>query len=241
MVHAMQVLSSNSTCKLFSNVRPIYSLFIQSCCFHASVDLDCLLQFTVLHTVEFQKRGLPHAHIILWTSTDTSQPTPTLIDSFVSAQIPDPKIDPLGYALVAEHMIHGPCGKYNVSCPCMKNGKCSKFFPKRYQEETCVDANGFAIYKRYQNDLYIDKGCLQLDNKWVVPHNISLLKKYQAHINVEWCNKTTFVNYLFKYVTNGADCSKVYLQRLRNAEDTPYDRETKTVNEIKEYRLSLHL
>ncbi|XP_066374762.1 uncharacterized protein [Miscanthus floridulus] len=189
----------------------------------------------VLHTVEFQKRGLPHGHIILWTSTDTLQLTPTLIDSFVSAQIPDPKIDPLGYALVSEHMVHGPCGKYNVSCPCMKNGKCSKFFPKRYQEETCVDADGFAIYKCCQNDLYIDKGGLQLDNKWVVPHNISLLKKYQAHINVEWCNKTTFVNYLFKYVTKGADCSKVYLQRVRNAEDTPYDKETETVNEIKEY------
>jgi hypothetical protein len=27
--------------------------------------------YIVLYTVEFQKRGLPHGHIIFWVSTDT--------------------------------------------------------------------------------------------------------------------------------------------------------------------------
>jgi len=76
-----------------------------------------LLFIAVLHTVEFQKRGLPHAHIIIWTSADTSNPTPAMIDKHISAEIPDPKLDPLGYVLVAEHMIHGPCGKQNPKCP----------------------------------------------------------------------------------------------------------------------------
>jgi hypothetical protein len=30
-----------------------------------------------------------------WVSTDTSEPTPELIDSFISAKIPDPAVDPL--------------------------------------------------------------------------------------------------------------------------------------------------
>jgi hypothetical protein len=171
----------------------------------------------------------------MWTSTDTTEPTPTLIDSYVSAQIPDPNIDPLGYALVAEHMMHGPCGEYNPSCPCMKQDRCSKYFPKPYQQETTVDVDGFAVYMRPQNDRYIEKGGHRLDNRWVVPHNLQLLKKYQAHINVEWCNKTTFIKYLFKYVTKGADCSKVYLQRARSGQETPYDRESNTINEVKEY------
>ena len=50
---------------------------------------------------------------------DTSNPTPSLIDRFISAEIPDPNEDPLGYALVAEHMIHGPCGPLNPNAPCM--------------------------------------------------------------------------------------------------------------------------
>jgi hypothetical protein len=64
----------------------------------------------VLHTVEFQKRGLPHAHIIVWLAQDTLHPSPAFIDKHISAEILDPRVDPLGYALVAEHMMHGPCG-----------------------------------------------------------------------------------------------------------------------------------
>jgi hypothetical protein len=86
--------------------------------------------YIVLYTVEFQKRGLPHGHIIFWVSTDTSEPTPELIDSFISAEIPDLVVDPHGYALVSKHMVHGPCGIYNPNSPCMKDGRYSKNYPK---------------------------------------------------------------------------------------------------------------
>jgi hypothetical protein len=193
------------------------------------------LKKKILHTIEFQERGLPHAHIIFWVATDTSQPTPELIDSFISVEIPDPITDPLAYALVAEHMVHGPCGKLNPNSPCMKDGKCSKNYLKPFHDETSIDENGFVIYKRQDDGKFILKGNTKLDNRWIVPYNPILLKKYQAHINVEWCNKTIFVKYLFKYVTKGLDCSKIYLQRIRNGEDVPYDEETSSRNEVKEY------
>jgi hypothetical protein len=189
----------------------------------------------VLHTVEFQKRGLPHAHIIIWLTQDTSHPTPAFIDKFICAEIPDPRTDPLAYVLVAEHMVHGPCGPGYETCPCMKNGKCSKRFPKKYQSETSIDDGGFAQYRRSNNMRYVEKGPKRLDSGWVVPYNMFLLKKYQAHINVEWCNKGIFIKYLFKYVTKGPDRGKVYIQRIRSGEPAPYDEQTKNVNEVKEY------
>jgi hypothetical protein len=55
---------------------------------------------------------------------------------------------------------------------------------------------------------------VRLDTRWIVPHNLELLKKYDAHINTEWCNKSIFIKYIFKYVTKGPDCSKAYLQKI---------------------------
>ncbi|WVZ99087.1 hypothetical protein U9M48_044437, partial [Paspalum notatum var. saurae] len=180
----------------------------------------------VLHTVEFQKRGLPHAHIIIWLLQDTSHPTPDFINRFISAEIPDPNEDPLGYALVAEHMMHGPCGSAFPHCPCMKKGRCSKGYPKPFQEVTTLTEDGFALYKRPDNGRYVEKGGVKLDNRWVVPYNMYLLKKFQAHINVEWCNKGIFIKYLFKYVTKGPDCAKVYIQRIKDGKDAPFDAES---------------
>ncbi|XP_062193516.1 uncharacterized protein LOC133896896 [Phragmites australis] len=153
----------------------------------------------------------------------------------INAEIPDPKLDPLGYVLVAEHMTHGPCGETHQDSPCMKNNKCSKRYPKPFHAETTIDENGFAIYKRSDNNMYIQKGNVKFNNRWIVPYNMHLLKKFQAHINVEWCNKSIFIKYLFKYVTKGPDCGKVYIEKIRNGQDVPYDDETQTTNEVKEY------
>uniref|UniRef100_A0A8R7QZ16 Uncharacterized protein n=1 Tax=Triticum urartu TaxID=4572 RepID=A0A8R7QZ16_TRIUA len=99
----------------------------------------------VLYTVEFQKRGLPHAHILVWRKGGNGEIGVESINSFISAEIPDPLLDPLGYALVSEFMMHGPCGDMNDKCICMKNGACSKYFPKDFRDTTIVDDNGFVL------------------------------------------------------------------------------------------------
>jgi hypothetical protein len=88
-----------------------------------------------------------------------------------------------------------------------------KNYPKEFHAQTTVDENGFAIYKHLDNKRFVIKGGTKLDNRWIVPHIIGFLKKYDVHINTEWCNKNIFIKYLFKYVTKGPDCSKAYLKK----------------------------
>jgi hypothetical protein len=94
----------------------------------------------------------------------------------------------------------------------MKDGGCSKRFPKSFCEETSVDQSGYPVYRRRSDGRAVVKDGHILDNRWVVPHNVALLKRYQAHLNVEWCNKTNLVKYLFKYITKGPDRANVVVR-----------------------------
>ena len=64
------------------------------------------------HTIEYQKRGLPHAHILLWVVPEDKVHLEN-IDSVISAEIPSRQRDPQLHELVIKHMIHGPCGSFN--------------------------------------------------------------------------------------------------------------------------------
>ncbi|CAN0922380.1 ATP-dependent DNA helicase PIF1 [Linum grandiflorum] len=127
----------------------------------------------------------------------------------IAGELPDPLIDPVGYDAVTKFMIHGPCGDARPSSPCMKNSRCSKFFPKQFASETTFDANGYVTYRRRQTSITVEKSGTTLDNRYVVPYNRDLLVKYQAHINVEICHKGQLIKYLFKYITKGPDRSEV--------------------------------
>ncbi|WVZ83216.1 hypothetical protein U9M48_030386, partial [Paspalum notatum var. saurae] len=53
----------------------------------------------VAHTNEFQKRGLPHSHILVWQRDVSRETTAEDVDRYISAELPDPKVDPLGFSL----------------------------------------------------------------------------------------------------------------------------------------------
>jgi hypothetical protein len=81
-------------------------------------------------TIEFQKHGLPHAHIIVLLKKDRPWDA-AMVDTFISAQLPNPTNDLIGYEAVYSVMVHGPCGREVTYSPCMTDGKCSKFYPKK--------------------------------------------------------------------------------------------------------------
>ncbi|GKF37540.1 hypothetical protein Tco_0114298, partial [Tanacetum coccineum] len=71
-----------------------------------------------VYVIEFQKRELPHAHILLRLEERCKCRTPGEIDDIISAELPSPMHDPNGYKVVTEYMLHGPCGKCATYTPC---------------------------------------------------------------------------------------------------------------------------
>ncbi|XP_074336994.1 uncharacterized protein LOC141674172 [Apium graveolens] len=186
----------------------------------------------VMYVVEFQKRGLPYVHKLIWPSAESKKDLNGNIDGVVSADIPDPLIDPAGYAAVKSLMIHGPCGLQNPKSACMSNMSCTKHFPKRYNKETYFDQSGFPIYKRRNTGITVQKGKCTLDNAFVVPYNCDLLVKYQCHMNVEICCHARSLKYLFKYCLKGHDRATIKITNHRNKNN---DGEDGSVDEISAY------
>lgn len=180
-----------------------------------------------VYTIEFQKRGLPHAHILLILDSD-SKIRDIDIDLVISAELPDPANDELLYHTVSTNMMHGPCGEMYPNAPCMKSGQCSKQFPKKFNNTTTVpqsSAGGYPNYMRRNNGRVVNRRNVTLDNRWVVPHNPYLTIKYNAHINVELCASFSSVKYVYKYVFKGHDRAQVSIDsqnEIQNFLDARY-------------------
>ncbi|GJW41115.1 replication protein A 70 kDa DNA-binding subunit C-like protein [Tanacetum coccineum] len=97
----------------------------------------------VVYVIEFQKRGLPHVHILLWLEEHSKCRTPSELYDIISAELPSPTDDPAGYKVVIEYMLHGPCGKDARYVACTNDGKCSKHFPKPFLAKTFLDEKGY--------------------------------------------------------------------------------------------------
>ena len=168
-----------------------------------------------LYSIEWQKRGLPHCHLLLWLSAD-HRITPDKIDDVICAEIPDPSVDPELHQIVMSNMVHGPCGCINPNSPCMQDGRCSKKYPKQYIAETQLGADSYPLYRRSSPDnggqvsnismriggSRVDQ---QIDNRWIVPYNKLLLRSMNCHCNVELCMSIKSIKYVLKYVHKGCD------------------------------------
>nr|GEW20250.1 DNA helicase PIF1, ATP-dependent [Tanacetum cinerariifolium]GEW24774.1 DNA helicase PIF1, ATP-dependent [Tanacetum cinerariifolium] len=133
-------------------------------------------------------------------------------DDIISAELPSPTDDPDAYKTITDYMLHGPCEKDARNAACTTDGKCTKHFPKQFQAETFLDEEGYPHYRRRNNKVTFKKGKFTYDNRHVVPHNLYLLLKYKAHINVEWCNRSEAIKYLFKYLNKGPDRATIVIE-----------------------------
>ncbi|XP_054259511.1 uncharacterized protein LOC128984236 [Macrosteles quadrilineatus] len=179
----------------------------------------------IVHVIEMQMRGLPHAHIVF--KIDGDGPVQAAdIDTIIRADIPsEEEAGGRLRALVLRHMIHGPCGTdHRTDFPCwdQNKGYCTKYFPKPDCQTTHVDERGFVQYKRnYDNTGVITsrRKSVTVNDGWVVPYNSALLLKYEAHINLELASTRKVIKYLFKYLMKGGSLQNVTVTPLSKQDD----------------------
>ncbi|MFM2394605.1 MAG: hypothetical protein RLZZ546_2587, partial [Bacteroidota bacterium] len=112
-----------------------------------------------LYSIEFQKRGIPHAHIVLITKPDNVS-----INTRICAEIPEDKNSDLFKTITSTHL--HTCGFY-----CNKNNTCRFKFPKPYSENTEFVAGEYPKYRRRKNGItHFARGILYT-NQDVVPFN----------------------------------------------------------------------
>ncbi|KAH9095277.1 hypothetical protein Ae201684P_013393 [Aphanomyces euteiches] len=167
-----------------------------------------------VRSVEFQKRGLPHAHILVIFSGDDKIKTTADIDSSISAEIPDKEKNPRLHKIVTTCMIH------KCSDRCLENGKCKKNFPKAYCDETSIGSDGYPLYRRRRSSAERPS---EYTNQYVIPYCPTLSAMFDCHINVEACTSISAVKYLYKYIFKGSDRSNFQL-------------ESSELDEIKQYQ-----
>jgi hypothetical protein len=184
-----------------------------------------------VYVIEFQKRGLPHAHWLLIMHRNFKLTCPEQYDLLISAELPNKKKYLELYKMVTKHMMHGTCGLLNMNCPCTKaRGSCKNRYPRPFCEATSQGKDSYPICRQRDDGLKEKMRGHELDNQWVVPYNPYLLWLFNYHINVEACGSIKSMKYLFKYIYKGYDQASVAVREADKAN------EKGNIDEIKQYR-----
>ncbi|QRV95937.1 ATP-dependent DNA helicase PIF1 [Ceratobasidium sp. AG-Ba] len=196
-----------------------------------------------VHTIEFQKRGLPHMHLLVWLERASHIIEPSDVDEIISAELPDPVAEPQLYQTVSTSMMHGPCGPNHPDSRCWDEARqiCTKGYwpPKPWANETTMVNDSYPQYRRRNHGRVVVKRIngrdVPLDNRNVVPYSPYLCRKFNCHINVETCSGIGAVKYIFKYVYKGGDRITAELQRIAAGQAGPNAPELENLDEIAVY------
>lgn len=105
--------------------------------------------------IEFQKRGLPHAHILLILANKHKPAELVDYDKLICAELLDKELFPKLYDIICRCNVHGLCGYYNPNSPCMIDGKCRFKYPRRFCASTTLDDNGYPTYMRRDDGRFV--------------------------------------------------------------------------------------
>jgi hypothetical protein len=192
------------------------------------IETECVLgkPASVVYVVEFQKKGLPHAHILVSLRDDADRPkTADDLDRVISAEIP-PLPDPNDHSPKAEaqrrlrksvlrHHVHNDCKGGRAAgktCPCLdkRTGRCRfRLDVVDFQSRTVINEleNGKrqVLLRRRMGESAVTESGRCVDNRHISPYVPYFVLKYDCHFNVQPCIDVHAIKYLYKYVYKGPD------------------------------------
>jgi hypothetical protein len=146
--------------------------------------------------VEYQQRGLPHAHILLWTDTDTTDIRE--VDRLINARYPQPS--PIQNqqqmisdfrTLIDRFQVHHHTRRCRTS-----TGACKYRYPQEVNPESRIEKCKY-YFARSEADRYI------------VPHNLELLALLRCHHCLEVIHSSQCIGYILKYCSKNSEASAV--------------------------------
>nr|GEW28579.1 helicase-like protein [Tanacetum cinerariifolium] len=110
-----------------------------------------------VYVIEFQKRGLPHAHFLLIMRAYHKMSNPDRYDKIVCSEIRNLTRHPVMHELVKKHMMHGPCGSLRTSSPLKYVFK--YVYKVHDKQAVCIDPKSKNVVsnemKRFQDARYV--------------------------------------------------------------------------------------
>jgi PIF1-like helicase/Helitron helicase-like domain at N-terminus len=162
-----------------------------------------------IHVIEYQKRGLPHAHILVKLSPEIPF---SYLSELISAEVPDRKENPSLYDKVMGFMQHSKNhlsqDSRGRSQRCNKNGFCQYNFPQPIRATNQIDDRGRVQWRRRTEA-----------DKWTNPHIPALLELLDCHIMVDYCSTANVIFYLFKYFFKQLETALYNISRTRNTDN----------------------
>ncbi|KAE8229400.1 hypothetical protein CF326_g5630 [Tilletia indica] len=161
-----------------------------------------------IHVIEFQKRGLPHAHIVFNSKDELPIAS---IDAVVSAEVPPPT-QPRLRELILRYMVHprthifNADGSPNTRSRCQRDGQCVYGFPQPITAETHLDPHTHRIVYRRRTE----------EDTMIAQYSPLLLLLWNGHCHIDIAMSPHTFIYMFKYISKGPDYAAYRLNHAQN-------------------------
>jgi hypothetical protein len=83
--------------------------------------------------------------------------------------------------------------------------------------------DSYPVYRRRDDEQVVEVRNEKLDNRWIIPFNLSLLMLYNCHINVKIYSSIKAMKYLYKYIYKGPDGASYSVNKSDNGDKVVID------------------